>query len=62
MSRDEEKRRLCPGEGIVDFTKYLKHSELAGVKHYIVENESCEDEHQMECMRGSYKYLSNLTF
>lgn len=62
MDNTDEKARVCPGEGILDFASYLRQSEKAGAQYYIVENEACPSEHQTECAQSSYTYLTSLEY
>ncbi len=62
MSDKKEQKRACPGSGIIDFPAIFKHSKTAGVKYYIVEQEACPEDEQLDCIKSSYDYLSQLTF
>lgn len=48
------------GDGVIDFGKYFSQSELAGLKHYYVENDRPAD--SMKCAEKSARHLLELTF
>lgn len=46
------------GSGIIDWKRIFAHSEVAGIKHYIVEHD--HPKQPIESIAASYKYLSAL--
>jgi sugar phosphate isomerase/epimerase len=48
------------GTGVIDWTRFLRLAQRAGVKHYFVENDSLHS--SGEFLGGSYEYLRALRF
>jgi len=48
------------GSGVIDWKKILGQSEKAGIKHYIVEHD--HPKQPFDSIKGSYDYLSKLSF
>jgi sugar phosphate isomerase/epimerase len=48
------------GSGLIDWKKIFAQSDKAGIKHYIVEHD--HPKQPLESIKGSYEYLSKLTF
>lgn len=48
------------GSGVVDWKKIFAQSDKAGIKHYIVEHD--HPKAPLESIKGSYEYLSKVTF
>src|SRR5271163_286513 len=47
------------GQGSIDWKRIFAHSEQAGIKHYIVENDAAKS---VDDIAISYKYLANLNY
>ena len=47
------------GQGSIDWKRIFAHSEQAGIKHYIVENDAAKS---VDDIAISYKYLTNLNY
>lgn len=58
MDDTTERSFACVGDGIIDFPSILKKSELAGMKHLIVEHD--HPENGLECIRRSYDYIQSI--
>jgi sugar phosphate isomerase/epimerase len=56
---DEATRMRDAGQGSIDFKRIFAHSDQAGIKHYIVENDAAKG---IEDTRISYTYLKNLRY
>ena len=56
---DEPVRMRDAGQGSIDFKRIFAHSEQAGIKHYIVENDAAKG---IEDTRISYTYLKDLRY
>ena len=48
------------GSGLIDWKKIFAQSDKAGIKHYIVEHD--HPKQPFDSIKGSYEYLSKLTF
>ncbi len=48
------------GSGVIDWKRIFAQSEKAGIKHYVVEHD--HPKQPLESIKGSYEYLSKLTF
>ena len=48
------------GSGVIDWKRIFAHADQAGIKHYIVEHD--HPKQPLESIKGSYEYLSKLTF
>ncbi len=59
MSKDDKSKNAVIGQGTIDFATILKEAEAAGMKHYLVEQESFIGT-SMEAMAENYQYLSSL--
>lgn len=59
MSKDDNTKNSVVGKGTLDYGKILKVAEAAGMKHFLVEQESFIQP-PMEAMKESYNYLSTL--
>ncbi len=59
MKNENEKKSVCPGQGIIDFEPVIEEAKRSGgSRYFIVEHGGAENE--MECARTSYEYLSNI--
>ena len=58
MDDTAERSFACVGDGIIDFPSILKKSELAGMKHLIVEHD--HPENGLECIQRSYDYIQSI--
>lgn len=58
MDDTAERFFACVGDGIIDFPSILKKSELAGMKHLIVEHD--HPENGLECIQRSYDYIQSI--
>jgi sugar phosphate isomerase/epimerase len=58
MDDTSERSFACVGDGIIDFPSILKKSELAGMKHLIVEHD--HPENGLECIQRSYDYIQSI--
>lgn len=61
MDKTSEKSFTEVGRGTIDFKKIFAKSELAGIKHYFVEQDKTPAE-PLESVRVSLKYLRELKF
>jgi sugar phosphate isomerase/epimerase len=48
------------GSGVIDWKRIFAHANKAGIKHYIVEHD--HPKQPLESIKGSYEYLSKLTW
>jgi len=48
------------GRGVIDWKRIFEAAPDAGVKHYFVEQDKCDDGTPMNCAKVSYEYLKNL--
>ena len=48
------------GSGVIDWKRIFAHADQAGIKHYIVEHD--HPKQPLESIKGSYEYLSKLTW
>ena len=48
------------GHGVIDWKRIFEAAPEAGVKHYFVEQDKCDDGEPMNCAKVSYEYLKNL--
>jgi sugar phosphate isomerase/epimerase len=48
------------GSGVIDWRRIFAHSGQAGIKHYIVEHD--HPKQPLDSIKGSYEYLSKLTW
>jgi sugar phosphate isomerase/epimerase len=48
------------GSGVIDWKRIFAHANQAGIKHYIVEHD--HPKQPLESIKGSYEYLSKLTW
>jgi sugar phosphate isomerase/epimerase len=48
------------GSGVIDWKRIFAHADKAGIKHYIVEHD--RPKQPLESIKGSYEYLSKLTW
>jgi sugar phosphate isomerase/epimerase len=48
------------GSGVIDWKRIFAHADTAGIKHYIVEHD--HPKQPLESIKGSYEYLSKLTW
>lgn len=50
------------GEGNINFDRVFEKAEAGGTKYMLVEQDNCNDEDPIECLRRSYQYLSACGF
>ena len=48
------------GSGVIDWKRIFAHADKAGIKHYIVEHD--HPKQPLDSIKGSYEYLSKLTW
>lgn len=60
MDATAARDKTCPGQGTIDFRPIFAEADKAGVKHYMVEQESTSE--PIPCIERSYAYLSKLRF
>ena len=50
------------GEGNINFDRVFEKAEAGGTKYMLVEQDNCNGEDPIECLRRSYQYLSACGF
>ena len=50
------------GEGNINFDRVFEKAETAGTKFLLVEQDDCNGEDPIECLRRSYRYLTSCGF
>jgi len=60
MSKEDKTKNTEVGSGTINYKQILKAAKDAGMKHYLVEQESFTRP-SIESMRINYNYLANLT-
>ena len=56
------KRMEVIGEGNINFDRVFKCAEAAGTDYMLVEQDNCNGEDPIECLRRSYEYLKACGF
>ena len=50
------------GEGNINFDRVFEKAESAGTEYMLVEQDDCNGEDPLDCLKRSYKYLHSLGF
>ena len=61
MEDSEEKSFTEVGNGTIDFQRIFRYKEIAGFKHFFVEQDTCKRP-PLESIKMSYDYLNNAEF
>ena len=62
MSKNEEQYFTEVGQGRIDWQAIFQKTELAGMKRFFVEQDTCRDNTPLESLSISYKYLQQLEY
>ena len=58
MKDDTDRDFACVGSGVIDFQRIIDHSEVAGMKHLIVEHDNPEN--HLDCAKSSIDHILSL--
>ena len=62
MSKSEEQYFTEVGQGRIDWKSIFQQTELAGMKRFFVEQDTCRDNTPLESLSISYQYLQQLEY